>query len=191
MKFRIYWSFVVFLGSYLPLCLILIVQDIKDEYFSLGIWKPGLKLVLPIVEHSNFLLAAFFVCFASFALLCQFMRKPTNQIKIKVVSVKAIPNDIINYVFPYVVSFMGLDLTDPRKILGFLLFLFWMFLITHKSGQILMNPLLLVLGWSLYEAEVITSGKTRTVRILSRIKLSANEEFASDKVQDFYLINNR
>ncbi|CAI9007768.1 hypothetical protein EMIT0324P_70245 [Pseudomonas chlororaphis] len=36
---------------------------------------------------------------------------------------KTVPNDLINYVFPYVVSFMGLDLASDGKFYGFLVFL--------------------------------------------------------------------
>jgi hypothetical protein len=58
----------------------------------------------------------------------------------------------MNYVLPYVVSFMSIDYQVTGKFVGFLIFLGWMFLITYKSGQIMLNPLLTVFGW------VITHG---------------------------------
>ena len=49
------------------------------------------------------------------------------------------------------VSFMSLDYEQGPKLVGFAAFLLWIFWITHKSGQIAMNPVLAVLGWKLYE----------------------------------------
>jgi hypothetical protein len=103
-----------------------------------------------------------------------------------VISSKTIPNDIINYVFPYVVSFMGISYAAPEKILGFVVFLLWMFAITYKSGQIIMNPILLMFGWKLYEAKIQINGQERDVRVLKKGTLvPGNYRFQS--IQDFYI----
>ena len=62
---------------------------------------------------------------------------------------KHVPADLINYVIPYVVSFMSLDYEQTPKLFGFAVFLIWIFWITYKSGQIALNPVLAVLGLSL------------------------------------------
>jgi len=100
---------------------------------------------------------------------------------------KAIPNEIINYTFPYVVSFMGITYDDPQKLLGFGIFLLWMFSLTYKSGQILMNPLLLVLGWRLYEATIIINNDEKDIRVLKRGNLGPRTAQAQT-IQDFYII---
>ena len=84
---------------------------------------------------------------------------------LQVKRMKATPNEIINYTFPYVVSFMGIAYGDPQKLIGFVVFLLWMFAITLKSGQILMNPLLLIFGWKLYEATIVINGVEKDVRV--------------------------
>lgn len=191
MNFRIGWAFIVFIGSYLPLSIILIIQDIGAEYPGLQFWLPGrgLQFLIPKLEHPLFSWTFFIFCLFAFLRIYKNLINISGTIRIKIEKSKSIPNDIINYVFPYVVSFMGLDLNDPRKVAGFFLFIFWMFLITHKSGQILMNPLFLVFGWNLFEAEIETGGKARTCRILSNKKLVDGESYDCDKVQDFYVIN--
>lgn len=103
--------------------------------------------------------------------------------------VKAIPNDLINYVLPYVVSFMGLSYADPQKLGGFLVFWVVLFLITYRSGQILMNPLLIVLGWKLYEVKVGLgqSGAIRMARVLKKGPLVPSIQMA-EEIQDVYLM---
>lgn len=100
---------------------------------------------------------------------------------------KATPNEIINYTFPYVVSFMGITYGEPQKLLGFGVFLLWMFAITYKSGQILMNPLLLILGWRLYEATIVINGVEKDVRVLKQGPLSPGPTTAQT-IQDFYIL---
>ena len=88
--------------------------------------------------------------------------------------------------FPYVVSFMGISYEHPEKLLGFAVFLFWMFAITYKSGQIIMNPLLLMFGWKLYEVEAEINGNERSVRVLFKGNLAPGE-YDVQTIQDFYI----
>lgn len=46
---------------------------------------------------------------------------------------------------------MGVGYDEEGKFLGILIFLFWIFWITHKSGQIILNPILVAFGWRLNE----------------------------------------
>jgi hypothetical protein len=82
---------------------------------------------------------------------------------------------------------MGITYGEPQKLLGFGVFLIWMFAITYKSGQILMNPLLLILGWRLYEATLVINGIEKDVRILKQGALHPGAASAQT-IQDFYII---
>ncbi len=103
---------------------------------------------------------------------------------------KATPNEVINYTFPYVVSFMGIAYDEPQKLIGFFVFLLWMFAITLKSGQILMNPLLLIFGWKLYEATIVINGVEKDVRVIKHGGLQTGQHTAQT-VQDFYILRNK
>lgn len=113
-------------------------------------------------------------------------KKLSFPFRVNVLQSKAIPNELINYTFPYVVSFMGISYAEPQKLLGFGVFLLWMFAITYKSGQILMNPLLLMYKWRLYEATISISGQTREVRVLKQGSLTPGAQ-EGQTVQDFYI----
>jgi len=114
------------------------------------------------------------------------LRRISYPFSVNVIRAKATPNEIINYTFPYVVSFMGVTYGDYQKLLGFGVFLLWLFAIRYKSGQILMNPLLLILGWRLYEATIVINNIEKDVRVLKRGTLSCGQA-QTQTIQDFYI----
>ena len=122
-------------------------------------------------------------------LMVRVLRSVRLTHRVHVLETKAIPNDLINYVLPYVVSFMGLSYAEPQKLGGFLVFWVGLFVITYRSGQILMNPLLIVLGWKLYEVKVALgqAGAIRMVRVLKRGPLVPSIQMA-EEIQDVYLM---
>lgn len=194
MQFHLFPGFLIFLGSYLPLAIILAIQDIPAKWWSQPLCtyaslKVGNCLLVPF---ENSILS---VTFLTVAALATFLAKASLQrIKypflVEVKRLKATPNEIINYTFPYVVSFMGITYGDPQKLLGFGVFLMWMFAITLKSGQILMNPLLLIFDWKLYEATVVINNVEKDVRVLKQGTLSLGTHIAQT-VQDFYILRDK
>ena len=148
MQFRLISAFLIFIGSYTPLAIILAIQNIPFDWWSRSFCAPRelVALTCAINPFKNPILAIAFIILtiSSAALASELFKRISFPHCIEVVSVKAVPNEIINYTFPYVVSFMGISYSEPEKLLGFLIFLLWMFAITYKSGQIIMNPLLLI-----------------------------------------------
>jgi hypothetical protein len=191
MQIRLYSAIILFLASYFPLALILIVQDIRPEYWSRGICTsvhPFVSCELPRLGNPGLAWTFLAVCGVSLILFVAVMRLFEGPTEMLIKASKSIPNDLINYVFPYIVSFMGVELSATGKVVGFALFMVWMFLISYRSGQILMNPLLLVFGWQLYEIEAESEGHKRTLRALSKDRVVANETLRSCLVQGIYVL---
>lgn len=191
MQFQLIPGFLIFLGSYLPLALILAIQDIPSEWWSRPICtavqlKTGGCSFNPF-EHLSLSLTFLLISMVSMALAWISLQRISYPFNIQVIRTKAIPNEIINYTFPYVVSFMGIAYEDPQKLLGFGVFLIWMFSITYKSGQILMNPLLLIFGWRLYEATISINNIEKDIRVLKYGPLTCGPTQAQT-IQDFYII---
>ena len=63
---------------------------------------------------------------------------------------KHVPSELMSYALPYIVAFMNMDY-EPNKLVGLAIFLVWLFWITYRSGQIVLNPFLVAFGWKLYE----------------------------------------
>jgi len=173
-------AFTLYIGSYLPLSLILLAQDLDLQVMSSGLCSrtefARADCQLPL-QHPVWSISACVI-----ALLCMLaslaaLRLVKPKHRITVIESKHIPADLINYVIPYVLSFVSLDFASPTKLIGFAVFFLWIFWITYRSGQIIMNPILIVFGWRLYEVkfQYLQSQDTLTGRALSRVDVDAIE----------------
>jgi len=191
MQMRLFPALILFLGSYFPLSLILLMQDIKETSWE----APLCRIVemsschLPDLANPGRALGLFGICAVSLLIFMVLMKNLSAYSSLEVIDSKSIPNDLINYVFPYVVSFMGLDLGVHGKFFGFLLFIVLMFVITYRSGQILMNPFLLVAGWQLYELNIVTEGHKRCVRALSKEQIKSGDHLESCLIHGIYVLH--
>jgi hypothetical protein len=191
MQFRLLPGLLIFLGSYLPLAVILAIQDIPRAWWAQPICTSArLKAgECQFIPFDNPMLSITFLALAAIAVILS--RASLSRIAypfiVDVKRSKAIPNEVINYTFPYVVSFMGITYGEPQKLLGFGVFLLWMFAITQKSGQILMNPLLLIFGWRLYEVTIVINKVEKEVRVLKKGLLETGQHKAQT-IQDIYII---
>lgn len=182
----------LFLGSYFPLALILAVQDIPAIFWSRSLcmstsfWR---DCELPKLGNPGLAFSFIAISLLSLIFFLWLLGHLKGSTEMTVEDCKTIPNDLINYVFPYIVSFMGVELGSPGKVVGFGLFMVWLFLITYRSGQILMNPLLLAVGWQLYEIQADIEGKKRNLRALSRDIVVANQTLSSCLVQGVYVLS--
>ncbi len=191
MQFQLIPGFLIFLGSYLPLALILALQDIPKAWWNQKLctvngFSNGTCVFVPF---ANPIISFSFLLVTMLAVLIvnNSLGKVSYPFVIKVKKYKKIPNEIINYTFPYVVSFMGISYDDPQKLTGFIVFLLWMFAITYKSGQILMNPLLIIMKWKIYEATIVINNVEKDVRILTQGELTVGNATAQT-IQDFYIV---
>ena len=152
MQLRLYAAFILFLGSYLPLSVILLAQNFRYDLIGgrpCTLWRDA-HCFFPI--HQPIAGLAFFgVCCACFLFTVITLAKISPRQDKVIKEAKPIPADLMNYVLPYIVSFMGLNYDEVGKFVGFLVFLLWIFLITYKSERIIMNPVLAVFGWKLYD----------------------------------------
>lgn len=193
MQIRLFPALILFLGSYFPLSLILLIQDIKETSWQAPLCRITEVTVCYLPELSNpyRVLGLLGICTLSLAIFMILMRNLSGYSSLEVIDSKSVPNDLINYVFPYVVSFMGLDLGDEGKFYGFLLFILMMFVISYRSGQILMNPFLLVAGWQLYELNIVTEKHNRCVKALSREQIKSGDHLESCLIQGIYVLHRR
>ncbi len=189
MQVRLIPSALLFLGSYFPLSVILLLQDIADKSWDKSLCESFKYCELPALSNPGRSLTLFTICLVSLLFFIWVINRIPGVHELTVKESKTVPNDLINYVFPYVVSFMGLDLGSSGKFYGFIVFLAWMFLITYRSGQILMNPLLLATGWQLYEISADINGNSRSVIALSKVKIYSGDTLKSCVVQGVYVLS--
>ncbi|MDH7971309.1 hypothetical protein QH494_03875 [Sphingomonas sp. AR_OL41] len=186
-------AFALYVGSYLPLGLVMLVQDIDVASVGRGVCAPtGLlhrACGLPFL-HPSWSLGTVAVAIACLLVTLWTLRAIGSPHQIRVAEAKHVPADLINYAMPYIVSFMGLDFASPTRLLGFGVFFVWIFWITYRSGQIVMNPILIVFGWRLYEIKYsyLQSVEPLVGRALSRQHVGPNKIYRMGSLQDVIII---
>lgn len=85
--------------------------------------------------------------------------------------------DLINYVIPYIVSFLGIDFSRMGGVLSFIVFLTLLFWLTIKSKSIFMNPMLLLFGYNLYDLEYEYDNKRYETLVLSKYEMKKGERY--------------
>ncbi|KQQ36540.1 hypothetical protein ASG19_08945 [Rhizobium sp. Leaf306] len=194
MQFRFIASLIVFLGSYFPLSLILLAQDYRYELAIAPFCWPidAAKCVFPF-KNGTLPLILFGVCLACLLLSLLGLTTIKPKVPVDIQEVKYVPSEFMAYTLPYVVSFMSLEYQDTGKLVGLVIFLGWMFVITHRSGQLVLNPLLIVFGWRLYEVTYFYPGndQTRTGWALSKDNIEPNTRTDVATVQDTMIIKAR
>lgn len=193
MQFRLFAGLVVFMGSYLPLSMILLAQDYDytahRRPLCLDILRDDrcdLPFGTPIFSVTIF--TACLICFLVTLLTLRAVRP--HQHNIVLTEVRYVPSELMNYTLPYVVSFMNLNYEETGTFVGFIIFLAWMFWITYKSGQLIMNPLLIVFGWRHYEIAYKFPGAGDVHRASALVKglISPSEHHRFATLQDVVII---
>ena len=193
MQMRALAALLIFLGSYFPLSLILLVQDVNYALVANGSWcnvfSWKASCVLP-VGHPLVAIAMLSICFASLCLTLVALSAVSPKTPIHITEVRYVPAELMGYTLPYVVSFMSIGYQDTGKFSGFIVFLAWMFWITHKSGQIFLNPVLTVFGWRLYEIKYnyLCDTSVKTGRALARCDIEPMQNYAHDVIQDVIIL---
>lgn len=190
MQFRLPTAIIVFLGSYLPLAVILFSQNIDYSALRHGFcWplKEGL-CELPIVD-AGYSISFLLVTLSCFGMTVVFLAIINPAQDITVSEVEYVPTDLMNYTLPYIVSFMGVNYSETNKFVGFCVFLAWMFWITHKSGQTFLNPILIALGWRLYNVTYNFAGSADAHKGRALVKGYLEPgRFKQAQVQDIQII---
>jgi hypothetical protein len=191
MEIRFAISAIIFIGSYLPLSVILLAQDVDYRAIK-SIFDEGLShsVLGSALKNPDFSLLIFLLCGVCFVISLLSLRLANPKTPIQVKEAKYIPAELMNYTLPYVVSFMTFDYQETGKFIGLIVFLAWMFLITHRSGQVILNPLLIVFGWRHYEVKYQFSGSDKDFlgHGLSRDKIEQGDPCLQSSMQDIMII---
>lgn len=129
-------------------------------------------------------------CLVCFIATCMALASVVSKNEILIKDAKYVPNDLMNYTIPYIVSLMSIDYHESGKFVGLLIFLGWMFWITYKSGQIILNPLLIVLGWRLYDVSYSFAGSNdpQNAKALVKGSIEAGKRYRQMPVQNILVI---
>jgi hypothetical protein len=159
----------LFLSAYLPLFLIL---AIKNWYNVTAI-----LILLLVVLYS-------FIWF-----LMIWVRKRETTDSYKVVNVENRSKDALTYLIPYIISFIGFDMTKWQDLTALFVLLVILFAVYVNSDLLYINPLLALFNYQVYQVEVRKvaagcDGKKWDITVLISEKINVDDNIRVRDLSD-------
>ncbi|HIS88786.1 TPA: hypothetical protein IAA87_05140 [Candidatus Avigastranaerophilus faecigallinarum] len=175
---------ILFFIAYYPLFLILLIQHSKliDRIFAWDFTN------FRFIELNDVFLWGIILGLIIFAIITIFLKfqNNTNTIQYKVLSIKDISHETLNYILTYLIVFLSLDMNSPKMILSIILLLFIIGLIYINSNMLYVNPILQLLGYSIYELTVTRHNIDDECRIIAISKIG---KIKKNEYIDISLVN--
>lgn len=193
MRMRTFRKTIFYLSSFIPLYLLLIIQNIKirntnDEILSLdGIIKENIFKQTSITIFWFGLFILILLSITGIVLFFIAYGKADGVIG-ELSGVDFVREDTMGYIVTYIVPLLSMDISSPRSLLiNFILFItigtFYV-----KNDQLFMNPLYNLLGYNVFSANrciYITKLNSSQLRTISKNKDKVNKK---NIVGDIYIV---
>lgn len=175
---------ILFFIAYYPLFLILLIQNSKliDRVFN---WD---FVNFKFIELNDTFIWGVILGLITFVIIIVFLRfqSNTNTIQYKIISIKDISHETLNYILTYLIAFLSLDMNNPKIILCIGILLFIIGVIYINSNMLYVNPILQLLGFSIYELMVTRNNTNDKCKIITISKI---EKIKKEKYIDISLVN--
>lgn len=165
---RVTTQLVLFISSYTPLFIIIILKYYQAHLIS-----------------SLFVLTILIFCNLVLVLYLEIVKGRSKR-TFKVVNSENKTSDTLNYLLPYVLAFIGLDLSNIIDLLILGILLFVVFVVYIHSNLMLMNPILNLIGFKFYSLEVDQKDK---IMVISKKHLKADITIKTKRIDSgLYLL---
>ena len=171
MKMRLLPSMLVFLSSYFPLALIFIIKDLDSSSFL------PQHLLVAIAVASLFLGSCIFVIVAA--------RTIKGGLRVTLLKVSGKSGEMFTYTIPYMISFYNFNLGDWKTLSCLAVFMLIMFLLSYKTQSILVNPVLALAGYGLYECQFKDGNIEKQGLLISKWPLQSDGTYIIEKLSHF------
>jgi hypothetical protein len=155
-RLSVFSKLILFLTSYIPLGIICLIIDYE-------------KATFPFFKHGWYALALLALVvllpFPLFLFIRHFMRRPSGWETMKIVAVESMDKEILEYIFTYILPFLGFP--EGRKVIIGLFMLVLIGILYTRSDMICINPLLTVFGYHILSVEwTKTEAEAKTKAII-------------------------
>lgn len=180
MKLKLFSSLILFISAYSPLLLILIINAFD------------FKCKLEFRNSTLVIILSSLVILSISILLVIFRQMPRGSSIGKIIKIENRSLDLINYTIPYIISFVSFNLNELNNILSLSFFMILLFVMTHKSSNVFVNPILLIFNYRMYDLEYECNGITFSHSVLSKLNLNLNEHYYFKSITPFlFIIKNK
>lgn len=167
-------AILIFISSYFPLVLILMVKDFDFESCRF--------------HNAKIVLTLFFISIICCVVTIYSAKAIKSGIVISIKKVSNKSSDMFSYTIPYMISFYKFDFSDLNMVLSFLIFMILMFLISFRSQTLLINPILHFLGYGLYDCQFLHGDREENGLFLSKHELYREDKYVVQKLSNFLFI---
>ena len=143
------------------------------------IWSQG-----PITAGAIIFVIVVGVVISNAVLFYSLSHMDRGNMKVKVTSIKDRSFDLISYTIPYIVLFVGVDLSKLWDIILLVIFLLMMMLITIRNETVFFNPVLLMCGYHMYDLEYSHDEKNDYAIIFSKNPLKRDAFYHIRSISD-------
>lgn len=146
MRLRFLPSLLIFISAYSPLAIIFLIQDY--DYDRQTIAHPAIVWSLLALSAISCLLTYAAVRLIHVSSPPVVVQSASNQ-----------SGSLINYSIPYMITFFVMDLGNMKLLLSFGFFMIIMYFLTMRTHNIFINPILVFLGYGIYDVCYVRNGK--------------------------------
>lgn len=174
-------DFIVFVSSYFPLFLILLIKDIQSGDLILNLKKLDFSVAVylsnPIWSLSFFAFSTSCLAFLLFLKWYLFSPKRIGR-SVVIKQSELIRGDMLNYTIPFLVGLIGFSYKSWQEVGAFVVFMVFMFLFLRKVQGVMLNPMFLLLNIKMYKIRYSRVGSDRedTMEVLHIGALKAAPE---------------
>ena len=179
---------ILFITSYIPLFILLIIRQLKQNKKYLNYSEDGFYCFFKMFGLSIFLTIIIFIGFYSLKqLLENFKSNINNGDLVKIVEVENKNSESIAYISTYIVPFVFQDTNEFLDLVSIFLILILIFFIYVKSDMIVVNPILNI-KYSIYQIVYQKNNIQKKGILISQIeKLNKNQEIKINQIsKDIY-----
>lgn len=144
----------IFISGYAPLGLILLVKDLNEVTFQ---W-----------EHPTNVLILFLIFVTSAIFALSAARNIKQGVPVRIARVSNKSADMFTYTIPYMMSFYKFDLGDWKLLVCLFIFLAMMFVLSYRTQNVFVNPVLALAGYGLYDCQFKDGPQEKQGLLLSK-----------------------
>ena len=176
LRLRPWVSLILFLSSYSPLMLILIIKDYDANNLGLLPRHPMFSGILLIIAVSS-----------SLAILYA-IREIDSGLTVTIIKVSNKSSDMFGYTIPYMLSFMKINLEDWQTVVSLFLLLSVMFIIAYRTQTVFVNPILALAGYMLIDCSFKRGEKEIQAMVVTRKPLSIGDTCRMERLSHYLYV---
>jgi len=171
MKLRFFIAVIVFISSYFPLGLIVIIKDLDPTTFL-----PQHPIVAAVV------LSVVILACGTTILAAKMIRNGLPFVVTKITNRSA---DMFTYTIPYMISFYNFNLGDWKTLTCLGIFMSLMFVLAYRTQNMLVNPVLAIAGYGLYDCQMKDSDLEIQALLISKERFNVGDTCVVERLSNF------